>query len=535
MDCKTDFIDYADTGYFSRLITDYLKEDPALKPFYTYSPRQPDFEKAMARRDAFPTDRSLLVRELTRQYQGLEVHAKLQENLDLLGDADTYTICTAHQPNLFTGYLYFVYKVLHAVKLAAFLSEKYPDKQFVPVYYMGSEDNDLEELGTVHVDGRTYRWETSQKGAVGRMSPEGLGALIDQVTERLGVDAHAVELRRILKEAYLDHGDIQTATLWLVNALFGRFGLVVLIADTPGFKRAIAPVLEEELFHQGSFPIVTGTISRFPQTYHAQATPREINLFYLENQLRERIVSTPDGWEVLHTDISFTEKELRRELETHPERFSPNVILRGVLQETILPDIAFIGGGGELAYWLELKDVFAHFQVPFPALMLRNSLMWVDERAVKKLRKVALSPRELFRSTEAIVSDFVKHNTQEDLVLKGEYLKIEALYEDLSRKALKIDVTLQATVAAQKKKSLCALGKLEHKFLKAEKKKFAWQSEAIRSVQAHLFPGGGLQERVENLLPFYALYGPGFFNQVYEVLDPLNKAFTIVSCEPGQP
>jgi bacillithiol biosynthesis cysteine-adding enzyme BshC len=535
MDCKTDFIDYGDTGYFSRLMTDYLKEDPSLKPFYTYSPADPDFGQAMAARDAFPTDRALLTSELRSQYKGMEVHERLRENLELLERPDTYTVCTAHQPNLFTGYLYFVYKVLHAVKLAAFLTEKYPGKHFVPVYYMGSEDADLDELGTVHVEGRTYRWQTGQQGAVGRMTPEGLAAMIDQVTERLGVDGPAAGLRQILREAYLEHPDIQTGTLWLVNALFGRFGLVVLIADTPGFKRAFSPVMERELFGQESFPVVSATIDRFPKAYHAQATPREINLFYLGDQLRERIIRTADKWEVLHTGISFTEAELRRELETHPERFSPNVILRGLLQETILPDIAFIGGGGELAYWLELKEVFAHFRVPFPALMLRNSLMWVEERAVKKLRKIDLAPAELFRDTEAVVSDFVRRHTRQDLVLKKEYRETEALYEDLSRKALLIDVTLGATVAAQKKKALCQLGKLEHKFLKAEKKKFAWQAEAIRSLQAQLFPGGGLQERVENLLPFYARYGPAFFDEVYKVLDPLNKAFTIVSCEPSKP
>jgi len=531
MDCKTDFIDYSDTGYFSRLMTDYLKEDPSLKPFYTYCPTDPDFEKAMAARDAFPTDRALLTRELERQYEGLDIHDNLRDNLQRLGEDNTYTICTAHQPNLFTGYLYFVYKVLHAVKLAESLSKQYPDRHFVPVYYMGSEDNDLEELGTVHVEGRTYRWQTTQQGAVGRMKPEGLEALINQVTEHLGVNDSAAQIRELVREAYLGRQDIQTATLYLVNALFGRFGLVVLIADTPGFKRAMLPVLKEELLSGASFPIVTETIRTFPSAYHAQATPREINLFYLEEQLRERIVRTDERWDVLHTGISFTRERLLQELDTHPERFSPNVILRGVLQETILPDIAFIGGGGELAYWLELKGVFEYFKVPFPPLMLRNSLLWVDERAAKKLAKMGLTPRELFRDTETLITDFVKRHTQQDLVLKKEYAETEALYEQLEKKALQIDVTLKASVATQRKKSLCALGKLEHKFLRAEKKKFAWQTDAIRSVKAHLFPEGGLQERVENLLPFYASYGADFLNTVYDVLDPLNKAFTIVSCQ----
>lgn len=530
MDCKTEWIDYAGTGRFSRLITDYLREAPALAPFYAYSPVRPDFKKAMAARDAFPTDRRLLTGELEQQYAGIEASEEVSRNIRLLAEPGTYTICTAHQPNLFTGYLYFVYKILHTIRLAADLEQQYPGKHFVPVYYMGSEDADLDELGTVHLEGRTYRWETPQKGAVGRMRTEGLEALIEAVTAHLGVHAEAEEIRRLVREAYLGHADIQTATLYLVNALFGGFGLIVVIADTPGFKRAFTPVLREELLEERSHAIVSKTISGFPSEYHVQATPREINLFYLDEQLRERIVKNKDRWEVLHTDISFTRDRLEAELAAHPERFSPNVILRGLLQETILPDIAFIGGGGELAYWLELKDLFGHFGVPFPLLMLRHSVLWIPEAASRKLRKLEIDAASLFRDTEALVADYVKQHTDKTLVLKREYAAMEQFYQGLEQKALAIDITLGPSVGAYRKRAVAALGKLEQKFLRAEKKKFAWQTEAIRSVKETLFPGGSLQERVENLLPFYAAYGPDFIRTVYESLDPLNRAFQIIRC-----
>lgn len=531
MDCKTEFIDYADTGFFSRLITDYLQEAPHLKPFYRYAPVDTDFEQAMAARSAFPTDRRLLREELERQYAHLEPDASVTDNIRLLEHPDTFTICTAHQPNLFTGYLYFVYKVLHTIKLAASLGERYPGRHFVPVYYMGSEDNDLEELGTVHLGGKTYRWETTQRGAVGRMKPEGLETLIEAVTGNLGINESSLEITRILREAYLEHEDIQSATQFLVNALFGRFGLVVVIADTPGFKRSIAPVLRDELFHQPSFPLVTHTARELSVHYHPQATPREINLFYLDEQLRERIVREKDEWKVLNTAISFTPETLEEELRDHPERFSPNVILRGILQETILPNIAFIGGGGELAYWMELQGVFDHFNVPFPALLLRHSVLWVDEHASKKLRKLSLRARDLFTDPETLLSEYVKKNTREDLLLKAEYARVEQLYNELEARAEQIDVTLKASVRAERKKSLCAIGKLEHKFLRAEKKKFAWQADAIRALRDRLFPGHGLQERVENIVPFYATYGADFVDTVYRALDPLNKEFTLIICE----
>lgn len=530
MDCTAEFIDYADTGYFSRLVLDYLHEDPKLAPFYQYSPVLPDFEEIIRARASLATDRQLLVTELQRAYTGLQMEEAVAQNIRMLADSNTYTVCTAHQPNLFTGYLYFVYKIMHAIKLAASLKARYPQYNFVPVYYMGSEDNDLEELGTVHIEGETFRWDTRQSGAVGRMKPEGLERMIAEVTKHLGVNEFQQEITGLLQEAYLGHRDIQSATLFLVNALFGRYGLITVIADTPAFKRAFLPVMRKELFEQCSFPVVNRTIESLSEHYHAQAAPREINLFYLGDQSRERIVFEHGRWQVLHTKISFTAEQLAEELQDHPERFSPNVILRGLFQETILPDVAFIGGGGELSYWLELKALFAHFNIPFPLLMLRNSVLWVDQKSVQRLEKVGLTPAGLFKDTETLIADFVKAHTQADLVLKKEYGEIEKLYAALEKKAENVDITLKASVGAERTKSLRSIGKLEHKFLRAEKNKFTWQSDLIRHVKGRLFPHNALQERVENLLPFYAAYGKAFIDVLYHHLDPGNPHFTILKC-----
>lgn len=529
LDCKAEFIHYAETGYFSSVILDYLKEDPRLKSFYQYSPGNPDFDEIIKQRKQFTVDRKLLVNELQRQYKELEISDKVSQNIQRLGDENTFTVCTAHQPNLFTGYLYFVYKILHAIKLSDYLKEKYPQLYFVPVFYMGSEDNDLEELGTVHIGHNTYHWQTAQKGAVGRMKTDDLQPLIDIITRDLGTNEYALKITGLIKEAYLNHRDIQSATACLVNSLFGEYGLVTVIADTPGFKRAILPVMKEDIFKETPFKIVSGTIDKISKHYHAQATPREINLFYLEDQLRERMVREGDIWRVLNTDIKFTREELNAEMDSHPEKFSPNVILRGILQETILPDIVFIGGGGELSYWMELKELFTHFRVPFPLLMLRCSALWVDNKSMSRLKKVGICPHDLFQETETLVNNFVEKNTQHQLVLRDEYEQIEKLYAALDNKAGGIDVTLRASVASEKKKSLISIGKLEHKFLRAEKKKFAWQTALIGSVKNELFPHHHLQERWENILPFYATYGPGFIDTVFRQLDPLNKGFIIIT------
>lgn len=524
-----EYIPYGKTGYFNQLVVDFLAEEPQIKPFYAYSPVKPDFAAAIKARQQFNTPRTALVAALQQQYKNLEPVKAVQDNIASLVEERTFTVTTAHQPNIFTGYLYFVYKILQTIKLCRELKQQYPQQHFVPVYYMGSEDNDLEELGSIYLEGKTLTWSAGQQGAVGRMQPDGLEQLISQVKDTLGYAPHAGELIALLRKAYLEHNNIQEATLYLVHELFGRYGLVVLVPDNPDLKRLYIPVMKDELFHQASHTIVNDTLAQLEAHYKVQANPREINLFYLQDGMRERIVQEGEQWKVLHTPLKFDAATLEKELETHPERFSPNVILRGMFQETILPNIAFVGGGGEIAYWLELKGLFAHYKVPYPVLLLRNSLLLTDEMSKQRLDKLGITTAELFQSTDDIVNGYVKKHTNATLVLKEEYAVIEKLFDALEEKARSIDVTLVASAGAERSKALKSIGKLEHKFLRAEKKKFAWQTDQIKQVKNKLFPGGSLQERKENFMPWYAAEGPAFLDRVLEALTPVTDQFIILS------
>ncbi len=523
-----EYIPYGKTGYFSQLVTDFLAEDPQIRPYYKYSPVRPDFAAAIDARKAFNTPRKELVAALEAQYATLEIIPQVHENIRLLESPDTFTVCTAHQPNIFTGYLYFAYKILQTIKLAGELKAQYPQYNFVPVYYMGSEDADLEELGSIYLEGKTLTWKTDQQGPVGRMDPKGLELLIQQIQDNIGFAPHGQELLDILRKAYLEHENIQEATLYLVHALFGRFGLVTAVPDNPALKRLYIPVIKDELHHQRSHDLVAETLAKIGNHYKIQANPRDINLFYLEKGLRERIVREGDRWKVLHTSISFDAAGLDAELEAHPDKFSPNVILRGMFQETILPNIAFIGGGGEIAYWLELQQLFQHYGVPYPVLLLRNSLLLVDEQSNVRLEKLGLPVTTLFKSTDEIVNGFVQEHTNASLVLKDEYTAIEKLFDELEAKARAIDVTLVASAGAERKRAMKSISKLEHKFLRAEKKKFSWQTDQICTIKARLFPAGSLQERKENFIPWYAMEGPAFFDRVLASLTPVTDQFTIV-------
>ena len=367
MDCKADKLSYRQTNYFSKIVLDYLDQASSLQPFYNFPPTTDGIKKTIEQRKKIPVDRKLLAEELKKQYAAINTDNKVKENIEALLSENTFTITTAHQPNIFTGPLYFLYKIIHAIKLAENLNESVAGHKFVPVYYMGSEDADIDELGHIYLDGEKLSWATKQTGAVGRMKVDkDLLKIIEKMEGQLWAEPHGKEVIELIKQSYKEGDTIQSSTFRLVNALFGKYGLIVLIPDNAALKSRMIDVFTDDLLQQQPSSIVSSTSAKLSEIYKVQANPREINLFYLKDNIRERIEVKSDKYEVLNTAISFSKDELLAELNDHPERFSPNVILRGLFQETILPNIVFIGGGGELAYWLQLKELFAHYKVSYP-------------------------------------------------------------------------------------------------------------------------------------------------------------------------
>lgn len=525
-------IPYKQTASFSKLILDYLDGAATLQPFYRNAPNLEGIRAGIEVRKNFQTDRHTLVSVLKEQYATLNAPAAVTANIEVLLDGNSFTVCTAHQPNLFTGPLYFVYKVLHTIRLAAWLQEQLPAYKFVPVYYMGSEDADFAELNHTYVDGKKLEWKKEQTGAVGRMVVDKtLLQLIDELEGQLVYEPFGQEVVALLRKSYANGRTIQEATFELINELYGEWGLVVLIPDDPLLKAQMKKVFAEDIFQNTSSQIVEQTNEKLGKAYNVQAHPREINLFYLRDSIRERIEKRGDTFFVLNTDIRFSEEELQAELDNHPERFSPNVILRGLYQEVILPNLAFIGGGGETAYWLQLCELFSHYGVPYPVLVLRNSFLIVEQKWQEKLAKIEFAPKDLFSTDDDLMKQIVTRNSVHAVSLNGNFEKAEALYETIREQAETIDPTLSQYVAAIKARSLKELQELEKKMLRAEKRKYADQQRQITVLKEALFPGNGLQERVENFSGFYARWGRSFIGGLLQHSLALEQQFTILTVE----
>src|SRR6185503_15668566 len=479
-------------------------------------------------------DRNLLTNILTAQYERnglLSASHSLGPigNIKLLKEVNTYTVTTGHQLNIFAGPLYFIHKIVTAIKLARQLKAEFPDKNFVPVYWMASEDHDFAEINYTNIGGKKVHWWYEAQGATGRIDPESMRQALNQYKGALGIERHAHELAAIVENAYAGFDKLADATRYLVNALFGEYGLVVIDADDHQFKHQFAPIMERDIIEQNSFNNISSTNEKLAQAgVHVQVNPREINFFYLQDGLRERIAFEDDQYKVLNTEITFSEDDLRQEIKQYPERFSPNVVMRPLYQECILPNIAYIGGGAEVVYWLELKSNFEFYGIDFPVLILRNSGLVIAKETAAKIARMDMKPAELFLSTDDLKKEWVKKHSKHTLNLTEEWRELTAIFEKIKLRAHKIDPTLTPSTEAVHARLKHAIDNLEKKLVKAEKVNYRTRLEQIEHIKSDLFPHDSLQERSENFGLFYVKWGQEFIDELIRNFEPLAFKFTVL-------
>ncbi|MEY4702688.1 MAG: bacillithiol biosynthesis cysteine-adding enzyme BshC, partial [Bacteroidota bacterium] len=481
---NTTHIEYADTRRFSKLVLDYLSDHENLRPFYTHRPNKEGIEKAITTRQIVGTDRKMLVDKWMKEYQNLPKENAVLNNIKHIGEEITFTICTAHQPNIFSGPAYFIYKIQHAIKMAEEMKSHFPHLHFVPVYYMGSEDADLDEIGRVFFQGRWFIWDTNQTGAVGRMLvDQRFLNIMDEMEKTLGDDVSGKEVMSLFRRHYQLGVTISTATFGLVHEMFGAQGLLILNPDDSVCKKACVDVFKSDLFEHIPNEKVSDTIADFPEGYSIQTKGRAVNLFYLIDGIRSRIERHDDRFEVIGTNLRFSKDEMLEMLETHPERFSPNVILRPLLQERILPNIAFIGGGSELAYWMELKKLFIHFDTPFPVLILRNSFSIVSSDFFLAVNRFNIKVSDLFKDANKLDLVLLKANDIELPNIEAEIESLNHLYQSIQSRAIQSEKTLANHVDALRHKAEKRLLQLEKKMIRSEKKKHASLFLEVKKIQ----------------------------------------------------
>ncbi|WP_406566865.1 bacillithiol biosynthesis cysteine-adding enzyme BshC [Dyadobacter helix] len=508
-------VDLRDTGQFPVLLLDYLDKKKSLSEFYNTFPSLENAEQVISQRKNFDADkRATLVSVLEKQYKGLPNIP----DFSLLQEATTFTVTTGHQLNIFTGPLYIIYKIVTTINLARALKQAYPEYNFVPVYWMATEDHDFEEIASFHLFGQTHKWQGEYKGAVGRLNPKDLDNILKLLPGR----------PLIFAKAYLENDTLADAVRCYMHELFGMEGLICLDADDADLKREFLPVIREELINPKSAGLVADTSAKLASLgYHTQIHAREINLFYLEGNVRERIIRENGIFKVLNTAISFTEQELLDLTETNPERFSPNVVLRPVYEEVILPNLAYIGGPSEVPYWMQLKGIFDHYQVVFPMLIPRNFALYVNETHAKKAAKLNIDLVDLFLNEIALRKIYIRKNSDNKLDLEDQKAAFTAVFDSILQRAVQVDKTLEGTVKAELTRLNHALEGLEKRIRRAEERNHESEIEQLIRLKNKLFPNGTAQERYDNFLNFY-LDDPAFIQKLLKTFNPLDFRYNIL-------
>ena len=522
-------IDFQHTSV-SKIIKDYLAKKNSLSPFYHRFPAESNFlAQAKDKLQNFK-HREILNQTLDRQHNSLKLSEKQQVNLKLLQQNNSVTVTTGHQLNLLTGPLYFIYKILHTIKICDELNSSQTEIKYVPIYWMATEDHDFQEINHFKTYHKTYQYDAENGGYVGEINSENAENVLTEFLTDLDENLFKKELQEILYSAYFQKLSLAEATRKIVHEFLGKFGILILDANDAGLKKCMIPYFEKELFESASLDAVQDTNEKLNQ-YKNQAFAREINLFYLHNNRRERIERTSNGFILVDSGTEFTKDEIKNELHDHTEKFSPNVILRPLYQEVILPNTGYVGGGGEIAYWLQLKRLFEENDVFFPILIVRNSVLLIPARIKHLAEKFDFLSEQMFRPQFEIKNEFTQK--QSELFAELQDLKddLALKFSDLEKIAEKTTPVFKKMVDAQKAKQLNGFDKMHKRLLKSEKLRFNTQINQLDTVYNYFFPNGNWQEREINISEFYPVMGPDIFQLIYNKIPAFESTFILIDLD----
>ncbi|MEP7266127.1 MAG: bacillithiol biosynthesis cysteine-adding enzyme BshC [Saprospiraceae bacterium] len=523
-----DSIALSDFQVFSKIDRDLNKANTELQEFYKWQPTIDTFSKIIAAR-SYPIDRTVLNDVLKEQYQFLGLLEGNEARIGSIQDSNSFTICTAHQSSLFGGPGFVISKALSAIKLAQQLQEKNQTCKIIPFFVIGSEDHDTDELNHTYVNGTRITWDTIQKGPVGRFNLDGIDGCINELKILIQNTPFEKELTSLIESAYKPENTFAQAFQYLLIQLLSSYGLLVLNTDHPVLKKRFSSFIKQELLHSSSKALVTETQSLLDRKgYSPAAYARDINVFYFDDGFRERIEKENGSYKIFGIQKEVNADDFILEAEEHPERFSPNVVMRPLYQEVILPNLAYVGGGGELAYWLERKHQFEAMNVPYPMLVRRDSFIIITAEDYKLMQEFQMTMKDLDERTDVLINNLAERWSKSDLDLNNEEIEILKWFDQIKTKAIEIDSTLGATVEGEKSKLSKSIEYIEKKLLKAEKLKLEVRLNKARKLKDRLMPDGNLLERKENFMTYYSMYGPRFFNVLLEDFNPLAFQFKMI-------
>lgn len=386
--------------------------------FTHFSPHISSISAYASKRIFTQEKRDILVDVLKKQYTAIWWnHAPVKNNITTLLDPNTFTLTTGQQVHLLWWPMFFMTKIMDVIALSKQMNEKTDGKTYVPVFWMASEDHDLDEIMHVNVYGERFERDTIDTwGPVGRYSTKWLDRLIKQLEERLDDTPENQAYLDLRAHAYTTFPTLAQATHRVVDQLFGEQWLLVLDADDTQLKGLFSEIMRKDLVEQSSHtPLVEQTALLEEVWLKWQAIPKEINLFYMTDTQRSRIEADAESKDS-KGEISFAQsshKDIASELLSHPEKFSPNVFLRTIYQETILPNLVYLAGPGEIKYWLQMKTMFEVYGEQMPVLLPRQLTQYLNEKSFWIINESGIELPDWFGSYDDFMNLLKVENAEE--------------------------------------------------------------------------------------------------------------------------
>jgi bacillithiol biosynthesis cysteine-adding enzyme BshC len=478
------------------LVRAYCTAHPSIAELFEVNPTVESISDFAKQRPFSDENYRLLTEVLRRQYDGYSFAEAVNANLQAFSEKKAVTVCTGHQLCLMGGPAYLIYKIISTIKLGQSLQAHVGGRKVVPVFWLASEDHDKEEIDHTYLSRTELKWNTNQSGAVGRFTTDGFDEVLTTWLASIDDEDLRSRMERMWTKAMAFKTWSQLTKSW-IHDCFSEWGLIVIDADDAQLKRALMPVVMHELLHSTVKKSVEASNEILSSNgFRAQVNPRDINVFYLQKGYRARIERHQDGWHTADRVHSWDAIQLAEEVEKHPENFSPNVLLRPVYQEIVLPNVAYVGGPGELAYWLQLRDVFRSFQVSMPALVLRDAAIILSQSISRKLAKLSLSNAQILAPKEAAILKLIGDKPD----FTSEKNSLAAFYDELANKVASTDASLRAIALAEAKRAQSAIEQLQAKLWKSVKLREEQKLNALAMIWDEVYPNGSMQERVENVL-----------------------------------
>lgn len=514
-----------------------MAEDEAALSFYRRDPFSASARTEAAREAAAtPRDRETLVEVLREQNAAWNADDASMGALERLLDPESVTVVTGQQLGLFAGPLYTSFKALTAVRMARRLEEE-AGRPVVPMFWLADEDHDFAEIrrtvvtngpSVQHITYNDGRPPEADRGPVGRLELEEapLAEALHQLEEKLPVSPFRGEALEMVRDAYRPGRRMRDAFARLLHQLTAGTGLVLVSADEPRLKVLVRDLFAEEASDwTATHDALKGRSEALQEAgFHAQVEPSPGTLFLMDDAGRRLLVPEQGGFRARGGAHVMLPEALRERIEAYPECISPNVVLRPVMQDRLLPTAAYVGGPGEVAYFAQLAPVYDRFGVPMPVIAPRLSLTLVAPAVRRILTTYDLTVPDLREGIDRLHRALAVKAGDHDLDAAFEEAQraVGAALRALETPVIDVDSSLDQALGAAEAAVRQAVARLETKTVRVEKRQHAVIGERLERAHAALWPAGTLQERVLSPLQVVAEHGPDALVRIVEAppLDP---------------